>query len=72
MTPLPLQRRQLLLASLGAAGLLLAACSDDAANASFAAIDITGNDGFAWAIAGFFALYVVLSLGRLLFNPKRT
>ena len=37
-----------------------------------AAIDISGNDGFAWAIAGFFALYVVLSLGRLLFNPKRT
>ena len=37
-----------------------------------AAIDITGNDGFAWAIAGFFALYVVLSLGRLLFKPKRT
>ena len=44
MTPLPLQRRQLLLASLGAAGLLLAACSDDAANTSFAAIDITGAD----------------------------
>ena len=37
-----------------------------------AAIDITGNDGFAWAIAGFFALYVVLSLARLLFSPKRT
>ena len=37
-----------------------------------AAIDLTGNDGFAWAIAGFFALYVVLSLGRLLFKPKRT
>ncbi|NKN36770.1 MFS transporter [Agrobacterium sp. a22-2] len=35
-----------------------------------AAIDISGNDGFAWAIAGFFALYVLLSIGRLLFRPK--
>lgn len=35
-----------------------------------AAIDISGNDGFAWAIAGFFALYVVVSLGRWLFSPK--
>ena len=35
-----------------------------------AAIDISGNDGFAWAIAGFFALYVVVSLGRWLFRPK--
>lgn len=34
------------------------------------AIDISGNDGFAWAIAGFFALYVLLSIGRLLFRPK--
>ncbi len=37
-----------------------------------AAIDITGNDGFAWAIAGFFALYVLLSIGRLLFKSKQT
>ncbi|MGV8939669.1 MAG: MFS transporter [Allorhizobium sp.] len=37
-----------------------------------AAIDISGNHGFAWAIAGFFALYVLLSLGRLLIRPKRT
>ncbi len=37
-----------------------------------AAIDISGNHGFAWAIAGFFALYVAVSAGRLLFKPKRT
>ncbi|MCL6706651.1 MFS transporter [Pseudomonas sp. R2.Fl] len=37
-----------------------------------AAIDISGNHGFAHAIAGFFALYVAVSLGRLLFKPKRT
>ncbi len=37
-----------------------------------AAIDISGNNGFAWAIAGFFGLYTVLSLGRTLFGPKRT
>ncbi|SMD05824.1 MFS transporter [Rhizobium sp. RU36D] len=36
-----------------------------------AAIDISGNHGFAWAIAGFFLLYVLVSLGRLLFQPKR-
>lgn len=35
-----------------------------------AAIDISGNDGFAWAIAGFFSLYVVVSLSRWLFKPK--
>lgn len=37
-----------------------------------AAIDITGNDGFAWALAAFFGLYVLLSLGRLVFRRKRT
>ncbi|QLF70132.1 MFS transporter [Peteryoungia desertarenae] len=37
-----------------------------------AAMDISGNHGFAWAIAAFFALYVVLSIGRLFFKPKRT
>jgi Cyanate permease len=37
-----------------------------------AAIDISGVHGFAHAITGFFALYVALSLGRLLFNRKRT
>jgi MFS family permease len=37
-----------------------------------AAIDISGNHGFAWAIAGFFGLYVALSVGRLLFRGKRT
>ncbi|MBP1860917.1 MFS transporter [Rhizobium herbae] len=37
-----------------------------------AAMDISGNDGFAWAIAGFFGLYVVLSVVRIVLNPKRT
>lgn len=36
-----------------------------------AAIDVAGMDGFAWAIAFFFGLYVLLSLGRMLFRPKR-
>ncbi|ABR59783.1 MFS transporter [Sinorhizobium medicae] len=36
-----------------------------------AAMDVTGNDGFAWAIAGFFGLYVVLSLVRIVLKPKR-
>ncbi|MFN7101739.1 MAG: MFS transporter [Pseudorhizobium sp.] len=35
-----------------------------------AAIDVSGNDGFAWALAGFFGLYVLLSIGRYLFKPK--
>lgn len=35
-----------------------------------AAIDGAGNNGFAWSIASFFALYVVLSIGRLLFRSK--
>lgn len=37
-----------------------------------AAIDVSGNDGFAWALAGFFGLYVLLSIGRYLFKPKQT
>lgn len=37
-----------------------------------AAMDVSGNHGFAWTIAGFFALYVLVSLGRLLFRPKQT
>ncbi|MGW9230856.1 MFS transporter [Pseudorhizobium sp. NPDC055634] len=37
-----------------------------------AAIDIAGNNGFAWALASFFGLYVLLSIGRFLFKPKRT
>jgi hypothetical protein len=37
-----------------------------------AAMDISGNNGFAWAIAGFFGLYVILSVVRIVFNPKRT
>ncbi len=36
-----------------------------------AAIDIAGNHGFAWAIAGFFGLYVLVSVARLLFKPKQ-
>jgi MFS family permease len=36
-----------------------------------AAMDVTGNNGFAWAIAGFFGLYVILTLVRMVLNPKR-
>ncbi|BCH65694.1 ABC transporter permease [Agrobacterium vitis] len=36
-----------------------------------AAIDMGGNAGFAWSIAGFFALYVVLSVARLFFKGAR-
>lgn len=36
-----------------------------------ASIDAFGNNGFAWSIAGFFLLYVVISLARLIFQPKR-
>lgn len=36
-----------------------------------AAMDVTGNNGFAWTIAGFFGLYVVLSIARIVLNPKR-
>ncbi len=36
-----------------------------------AAMDVTGNNGFAWAIAAFFGLYVVLSIARIVLNPKR-
>ncbi len=37
-----------------------------------AAIDISGNAGFAWALAGFFGAYVLISLGRTLFRSERT
>jgi MFS family permease len=37
-----------------------------------AAMDISGQNGFAWAIAAFFSIYVVLSVVRLIFRPKRT
>lgn len=37
-----------------------------------ASIDVSGNNGFAWALAAFFGLYVVLSTGRYLFKPKQT
>ncbi|WP_105386037.1 MFS transporter [Neorhizobium alkalisoli] len=36
-----------------------------------AAMDIGGNDGFAWALAAFFGFYVVVSGFRLLFRSKR-
>ncbi|SIP97999.1 Predicted arabinose efflux permease, MFS family [Rhizobium sp. RU20A] len=36
-----------------------------------AAMDITGNSGFAWAIAGFFAIYIVLTIGRMVLRPKQ-
>lgn len=36
-----------------------------------AAMDVAGNDGFAWAIVAFFGLYAVLSLGRMVFRPKQ-
>ncbi|MCA0257405.1 MAG: MFS transporter [Proteobacteria bacterium] len=35
------------------------------------AMDISGNHGFAYAIALFFALYLVVSVVRLFFRPKR-
>ncbi|MBB4954237.1 MFS family permease [Agrobacterium vitis] len=36
-----------------------------------AAIDMGGTSGFAWSIAGFFALYVLLSIARVLFKSNR-
>ncbi|CZT34912.1 MFS transporter [Rhizobium sp. 9140] len=36
-----------------------------------ASMDVFGNDGFAWSIAGFFGLYIVLSLVRLVYKPKQ-
>lgn len=36
-----------------------------------AAIDMGGTSGFAWSIAGFFALYVLLSVARLFFKSLR-
>jgi len=36
-----------------------------------AAMDVSGNDGFAWAIVAFFGFYLVLSLLRIVFRPKR-
>mgnify|MGYP001469336737 CR=1 FL=1 len=37
-----------------------------------AAIDVAGNDGFAWALAAFFGFYVLVSACRLLFRSKRS
>ncbi|MGJ7037958.1 MFS family permease [Shinella sp. BE166] len=36
-----------------------------------AAMDVSGNDGFAWTIVSFFGFYLVLSLARIVFRPKR-
>ena len=36
-----------------------------------AAMDVSGNDGFAWAIVAFFGFYLVLSMARMVFRPKR-
>lgn len=36
-----------------------------------AAMDVSGNDGFAWAIVAFFGFYLALSLVRMVFRPKR-
>jgi MFS family permease len=35
-------------------------------------MDFLGTDGFAWALAMFFALYVVLSIARSVFGSNRT
>ncbi|WP_320201924.1 MFS transporter [Agrobacterium sp. rho-13.3] len=35
-------------------------------------MDVLGTDGFAWALALFFGLYVVLSIGRSVFGSKQT
>jgi MFS family permease len=35
------------------------------------AMDVTGHHGFAWALAFFFALYVALTLFRLVLSPKQ-
>ncbi|MFB9951047.1 MFS transporter [Rhizobium puerariae] len=37
-----------------------------------AAIDVAGNDGFAWALAAFFGFYVAVSVCRMLFRSKRS
>lgn len=37
-----------------------------------AAMDVAGNDGFAWALAAFFAFYVLVSLARPLFQSKQS
>ncbi|KJS20060.1 MAG: multidrug ABC transporter ATPase [Hoeflea sp. BRH_c9] len=36
------------------------------------AMDVTGHHGFAWALAFFFALYVALTVFRMVLEPKRT
>ncbi len=37
-----------------------------------AAMDVAGNDGFAWALAAFFGFYVIVALTRPLFRSKRS
>ena len=36
------------------------------------AMDVTGHHGFAWALAFFFAIYVALTVFRMVLEPKRT
>lgn len=36
------------------------------------AMDLSGTDGFAWALATFFAFYVILSIVRTVFGSKQT
>ena len=36
------------------------------------AMDVTGHHGFAWALALFFAIYVALTMFRMVLEPKRT
>lgn len=36
-----------------------------------AAMDISGSHGFAWSLAFFFGLYVLLTIGRMIFKPIR-
>jgi MFS family permease len=37
-----------------------------------AAMDVVGNDGYAWALASFFGFYVLIALCRTLFHSKRS
>ncbi|MBC7281559.1 MFS transporter [Hoeflea sp.] len=36
------------------------------------AMDVSGHHGFAWALAFFFAIYVALTVFRMVLEPKRT
>jgi MFS family permease len=37
-----------------------------------AAMDVAGNDGYAWALAAFFAFYVFIAISRQFFRIKRS